>query len=131
MKKVVTAFLRYKGRILVLKRSGKVGSFQGCWAGVSGYIEENETPLEAAVREVEEETGIRKLKLVKEGKPLMVVDKGRSWLIHPFIFESPTNQVNLDWEHQTYMWIDAEELGNLVTVPGLEEALERCLEDSR
>lgn len=41
--KVVTVFLRRGGRILILKRSRKVGSYQGRWAGISGFIEENET----------------------------------------------------------------------------------------
>lgn len=128
VKKVVTAFLRYKGRILVLRRSDRVGSYRGCWAGVSGYIEEDETPLEAAEREIREETGIKDARLVRAGKPFMVEDKGVEWMVHPFLFDSPTARITLDWEHQGYRWIDAKELKKLWRVPGLGTALERCLE---
>ncbi len=131
MIKVVTAFLKYKNRILVLKRSDRVGSFRGYWAGVSGYVESGETPLEAVIREVREETGIRDPVLLKEGKPFLVRDRDRSWLIHPFIFESPTADVVLDWEHKRYKWIDAEDIGRLQTVPGLDKALQRCTGDIR
>ena len=57
VRSVATSFLTYRGKILVLKRSGKVGSYQGAWAGVSGYVEEDEQPLDTALKEVEEETG--------------------------------------------------------------------------
>jgi 8-oxo-dGTP pyrophosphatase MutT (NUDIX family) len=129
MKKVITVFLRYKSRILVLKRSDKVGSFPGYWAGVSGYIEKGESPYEAAVREIREETGIRGPTPVRGGKPFIVTDKGRGWLVHPFIFDSPTSEITLDWEHRGYRWIDAEELESLETVPGLKKALKRCMEE--
>jgi 8-oxo-dGTP pyrophosphatase MutT (NUDIX family) len=127
MRKVVTAFLRHGDKILVLRRSDRVGSYQGCWAGISGYIEEDETPLEAAEREIREETRIMDAKLVREGKPLVVEDKGIEWVVHPFLFDSSTAEVTLDWEHQGYRWIRAKELRKLRTVPGLKEALERCL----
>jgi len=54
-KNIVTSFLFKDGKVLLLKRSNKVGSFRGKWAGISGYIE-NETSLEAALREIKEET---------------------------------------------------------------------------
>ncbi|GAI08379.1 unnamed protein product, partial [marine sediment metagenome] len=45
------------GEILLLRRSERVGSYRGRWAGVSGYIEK--TPDEQAMVEIEEETSLR------------------------------------------------------------------------
>lgn len=124
---VVTVFLRYSGRVLVLKRSMYVGTYRGHWAGVSGYIEEGETPLEAAEREVREETGISKTSLVREGRPLSINDGDRRWVIHPFLFDVSTNKLTLDWEHESCRWIEPEEVKGLNTVPGLYDALKEVL----
>ena len=56
-KQVVTCFLRNRGDVLLLRRSQRVGSYQGKWGAVSGYVEG--TPEETAWREIEEETGLR------------------------------------------------------------------------
>ena len=39
-RRVVTCFLMHQGKLLVLRRSAKVRTYQGKWAGVSGYIED-------------------------------------------------------------------------------------------
>ena len=43
--KIVTSFIRDKEKLLILKRSDKVKSMKGLWAGVSGIIENDEEPL--------------------------------------------------------------------------------------
>jgi len=64
-KRVVTCFLESDGEILILRRSGQVGTYQGRWAGVSGYIET--TADEQALVEIKEEAGLspEDLKLIK------------------------------------------------------------------
>ena len=56
--KIVTSFITNNDKFLLLKRSEKVKSMKGLWAGVSGIIERNETPLERAKIEIFEEVGI-------------------------------------------------------------------------
>ncbi|MEM4284979.1 MAG: NUDIX pyrophosphatase [Candidatus Nitrosocaldus sp.] len=128
---VVTSFLMHKGRILILRRSMKVKTMKQKWAGISGYIEEGEDGLERAYREIEEETGINRacLRLVSSGRAIEVVDKDNDtiWIVHPYLFESSIDEVRLDWEHDSYLWIKPEEISSFDTVPMLKEALKSCL----
>jgi len=131
---VVTAFLRHRGALLLLRRSERVGSYRGRWAAVSGYLEGSD-PLEQALREVEEETGIGRgqLRLVAAGEPFTVTDAalGRTWKVHPFLFELDEPAVpRLDWEHAEWRWVRPAELAGLDTVPRLAEGLRACWPDA-
>jgi len=55
---IVTSFLRFQGKILLLQRSSKVGTYKGKWAGCSGYLEKDEDPFPRAVTEIQEELKI-------------------------------------------------------------------------
>lgn len=125
---VVTAFLRSAGGILLLKRSQEVKSFPGHWAGVSGFLEEDEDPLLRARLEIHEETGISVAELVSSGDVVYARgDRGPVWAVHPFLFEVDRRDVSLDWEHIEFRWIAPEELDKYETVPKLAEALRSAL----
>jgi 8-oxo-dGTP diphosphatase len=129
-KKVVTCFLESGGEILILRRSGEVGSYRGSWAGVSGYIES--TADEQALTEIEEETNLRRedVELLKRGEPLAVEDEGLGtrWLVHPYLFRiKDQDKIRIDWEHKEAKWIKPEDIDNYQTVPKLKEALSRVL----
>jgi len=121
---VVTAFLRRPdGRFLLLKRSNRVGSGRGLWAGVSGFMED--VPPEAQARiEVEEETGIARdlPKLVRAGSEVRARQEHRCWVVHPFLLDVPEVAVRLDWEHTESEWVDPSVLADRPTVPKLAEA---------
>lgn len=125
---VVTCFLTHNKKVLLVRRSGRVGTYRGKWAGISGYAEA--PPHEQARREILEETGIGPddLRLVKAGEPLEAPDEelGVRWIVHPFLFEiGDPAKVRLDWENTEARWISPAEIADLKTVPKLEEALER------
>ena len=65
--KIVTSFITSNEKFLLLKRSEKVKSMKGLWAGISGIIEKNEEPLQRAKIEIHEELGIKEdqIKLLK------------------------------------------------------------------
>lgn len=124
---VVTNFLKYDSQILLLRRSQKVGSYEQKWAGISGYIEKDQTALEQAWQEIAEEASLLKsdLTLLKEGLPLEVVDEklGRTWVVHPFQFELLyPDKIRIDWEHSEFKWIFPREIKDHDCVPGLYEA---------
>jgi len=123
---VVTAFLeRADGRILLLERSEKVGSFRGYWAGVSGFLE-SATPLEQAFREIREETGVGAddLELLSRGEPILARDGSRVFIVHPFRFLTRRAEIRLDWEHNRAEWVEPIEIRKRPTVPKLDRAWE-------
>ena len=132
-KDIVTSFLFKDGKILLLKRSNKVGTFRGKWAGVSGFIED-ETSLEAALREIKEETGVdsKYLELLKIGIPFDIQDNVNDtiWSINPFLFLFKGDKINIDWEHDTFEWIYPNEMDNYDTVTNLKKTLFNLIEDS-
>ncbi|MCP4288423.1 MAG: NUDIX domain-containing protein [Gammaproteobacteria bacterium] len=128
---VVTAFLRYDGRILLVQRSRRVGTYQGRWSAISGYLEDD-TPLLQARREIREETGLPddEIHLVAEGEPIAIPapELAKLWMVHPFLFEiDDPEHIRLDWENVEFCWIAPDEIKDYPTVPKLEEALQACL----
>jgi|GEM_PF-1594730 8-oxo-dGTP pyrophosphatase MutT (NUDIX family) len=119
-KEVVNCLIQFRGKTLILKRSSMVGSFQGKWASVSGYIEENETPYEAALKEIREEISVDNPVLVRKGNAVVTRKEGTVWISHPFLFSLESQDIRIDWEHTDYRWIDIDELSNYDTVPGLK-----------
>lgn len=115
--------------ILLLQRSSKVGSYKGRWAGCSGYMEKDEDPDKRAIIEIQEELKIPsdQITLIKKGDPLEIKDKKITWVVHPYLFETETDQIQLDWEHNKYMWLSPEEMEliNFETVPKLKETYDR------
>jgi len=127
-KQVVTSFLESESKILILRRSDRVSTYQGRWAGVSGYMEKGAD--EQAFIEIEEETSLTQddLKLIKRGKPLLIRDEklGIKWVVHPYLFRiKDRNKIRIDWEHREIRWVDPKEIDSFETVPMLKETLAR------
>jgi diadenosine tetraphosphate (Ap4A) HIT family hydrolase len=121
---IVTSFLRRDGRICILKRSTAVESAVGKWHGVSGYLPLGMDPLEQALEEILEETGLaaEQLSLAWAGTPIPLGEpvERPPWLVYPFLFDLLTGEPRLNWEHQALAWIDPAELGCYDTVPWLD-----------
>lgn len=123
---VVSCFIKKDDRILILKRSRNVKTYKGKWATVSGYVEKNEKPEQTALKEIREETGVE-AELIRKGKIVHVKDDEGNWFVHPFLFETKSDNIKIDWEHVEYKWIKLEEIKNYDTVPMLKESLENVL----
>ena len=128
---VVSCFLmRFENnepRLLIVRRSQRVGSYQGRWAAVSGFIEAGVTPDEQAYTEIREETSLQReqVRMLRRGAVVDYEDAsiGRHWYIHPFLFEVLTpDAIHTDWEAQDMRWIRPSELQDYETVPLLAEA---------
>jgi 8-oxo-dGTP pyrophosphatase MutT (NUDIX family) len=126
--KIVTSFIQDNQKLLILKRSNKVKTMKGLWAGVSGIIEKNEEPLTRAKIEIYEETGIfeDKIKLISVADVFKVNSpqyENHEWEIYGFLFGVKNPQIKLNWENSEYRWIEKEELKKFSTVPNLEKVL--------
>ena len=128
---VVTAFLqRADGRVLLVRRSGKVGTYRGRWSAISGYLEDP-TAEDQARREIHEETGLgpEALTLTAAGGPLRVAapEYGTVFVVHPFLFALAEGaRIALDWENREGDWVTPEAITERDTVPRLDDAYRAC-----
>ncbi len=125
---IVTLFIKNDDKILIMKRSDKVKSMKCLWAGISGIIENNETPLTRAKIEIFEEAGIHEeqielLKAVQQIKISSPQYKNHEWNIFPFLFKAKNPEIKLNWENSEFKWIVPNEIKNYETVPELEKIL--------
>lgn len=134
MPQVVTCLLEHDGKVLLLKRSNLVGTYQGLWGGVAGYVEDYEDPYDTALKEISQETrvGLEAITLIKKGDPIEVLDtyegKRYDWIVYPFLFHIQDKAlVRIDWEHDEYRWVYPSEVKKLDTVPGLDDVVAQLL----
>jgi ADP-ribose pyrophosphatase YjhB (NUDIX family) len=114
-------------RILIVRRSQRVGTYNARWAAISGFLEAGVTPDEQAYTEIREETGLQReqVRMLKRGAVVEHEDAPirRHWFIHPFLFEVLTpDAIALDWEATEMHWITPSEMQDFEAVPKLEEA---------
>jgi len=126
--KIVTSFIKDNEKVLILKRSDKVKSMKGLWAGISGIIEKNEEPLKRARIEIFEEVGIKEdvITLVRSAEEMRINSpqyENHEWEIFPFLFEAKNPIIKLNWENSDFKWINVEELEIYETVPSLQKVL--------
>jgi len=128
---VITVFLKYKDKILLLKRSKQVRTYQCKWNTVAGYLDELKPIREKVLEEIQEELGISKDSIlsIRIGKLYEFTDGevNKSWIIYPVLVELKSKpDIELDWEHTEYKWIKPEELKEFDIVSNLDKSLENA-----
>lgn len=122
---------RSDGKILVLKRSNKDDHKPGVWETVGGGMDRQETPQEALMREIQEETGLT----VRVKEPFNVFtfkkDTGEFKVGITFLCEYFDGEVALSSEHSEYRWIEPKEFSEMESVSSLHEEIARYAELSR
>mgnify|MGYP001614629867 CR=1 FL=1 len=121
---VVTGIVKYKEKILILKKSKDDWNYPNKWSFCSGYVKEFESAEDTVIREIKEETGLS-AKIAKKGKLLEVKDNknGKTWIIIVFLCSVKSSNVRLCDENVEYKWIKYEEIKKYDTVPGLQKDL--------
>jgi 8-oxo-dGTP diphosphatase len=106
----VTVLVFRDARMLSMCRASSDDAAPGLWEAVSGRVRAGEDPVEAACREVIEETGLR---VRVEPRPIAAyaaVRLSEPMTVIVFRAEHEEGEVALSEEHQAYRWCEPSEL---------------------
>jgi 8-oxo-dGTP pyrophosphatase MutT (NUDIX family) len=83
---------------------------------VAGKIEPGESPVEAARREILEETGIKVGEPLGSMDPLYVREGKVLFKVYPFHFDAGDQEPVLNYENEDYRWASVEDAKGMKTV---------------
>ncbi len=116
---------------LILKRSPSTQPYPLMWQAITGRIEPNETALQAAVRELQEEASLQPYKLwtLPYVASFFNTINDTVGFAPVFVCEvEGTSEVKLSKEHTDFLWIELEHIAKFVKLPSHIEAT-KCLID--
>ncbi len=101
------------------------------WDFPKGHIEKEENLEETAKREVEEETGLKDLKLIegfKKWVKYFFKFKGKNIfkIVTFFLAETKIKEVKVSFEHLGYEWLSYEEAFKKLTFKNAKEILQKA-----
>ena len=126
----VTCFLRRGNKILLLFRNKKeIDINKGKWIGVGGHIESDETPIDAVVREVKEETNYDLVDFNK--KAIIIFNFGQEIeVMHLFVATKFKGKMASECNEGELAWKNLSDLDNLPMWDGDRVFLPRVLNNS-
>ena len=111
----VSSAIVVDNKVLMLKRFNNATHYPGTWSLVVGKIEEGESPVAAARREIMEETGISVFTPDKTEKPLFVRDGPLIWKVYPMMYRLSSAEPKLNFENDAFEWVDPKDLPSMKT----------------
>lgn len=130
---VLTVFVTFQNKFLLLKRSTNVRTYQQKWNTVAGYLDNpKQTIFQKILEELNEELQItrKQISSYSFGQSYQFTDENNSktWIVHPTIVTlSEKPDITLDKEHTDYKWITADEIKKYDTVPNLKKSMKRAM----
>ena len=124
---VINCVVKYRGKILLVKRSKSLHFYPGYWNGISGFLDDKRSLEEKVKDELKEEAGIpaRSFKKIRLGGIFLQEEPtyGKTWIVHPVLVEVSTAKVRLDWEGEEYRWLTLRQARKLKLLPGFDTVL--------
>lgn len=119
-------FVSNGGDVLLMKRGPHKRIFPNKYNGVGGHVERGEDVYSSALREVEEESGLKVRDLRLRG--VHHIDAGTTNGIMVFIFTAVSDsRALIDCDEGTLEWVDRARIAALDLVEDLPEILPRVL----
>jgi len=114
MKLSTLCYIRHNGKTLMLHRIKKENDMhQGKWNGLGGKFEEGETPEECAIREIEEESGLKvKNPKLKAFLTFPAFDTIETWYVWLFVIDTFEGEL-IESNEGVLEWIEDDKLLDL------------------
>ena len=100
-------------RFLLIQRGQSDDIGAGTWENAGGNIETGESPEEAVMREVREETGITDIK-INNIAYISILERELPALLIVYMCETDTENISTSFEHQAYIWADEKKCRELL-----------------
>ena len=120
------------GKVLLLRHSS-ISSRGGHWDFPKGHIEDGESEIQTALRELEEETGIAHTNVIDGFRDTInyIFSRGQEQIGKEVVFFLATtkeSKVNLSHEHIDYSWLDFDSAFSRLTYDNARQILRNAIE---
>jgi bis(5'-nucleosidyl)-tetraphosphatase len=126
------------GAVVFIKKDAQVNFLllhyeAGHWDFVKGNVEAGESEKETVLRELQEETGIVDAQFIEGFKEkIEYFYRRQGATIHKqvifFLMETPTEKVQISFEHVGYTWLNYEQAMEQLTFKNAKDVLQKAQE---
>ncbi|MBI4114936.1 MAG: NUDIX domain-containing protein [Candidatus Niyogibacteria bacterium] len=126
---VMNCVVKYRDKILIVRRSKELNFYPGYWNGISGFLDDKRSFAQKVKDELQEELGISS-RMIKKIRLCEIFHQEapqykKTWIVHPVLVEVNTDKVKFNWEASNYRWVRLNNARKLKLLPGFDKVLEK------
>lgn len=130
MEETVCCYLIKDNQVLMIYRNKKKRDINhNKWIGLGGHIEEGETPVEAVIRELKEESGLTIINPVKKANIIFNFNGEQYEYMHVFVVKEFKGKLKKNCNEGELAWVNLDELFDLSLWEGDRIFLKPVLND--